>query len=122
MAHNKLSSQNIMDLLDGDESELDFSYDEDEFPNDELDKLLQEFNSNYTFGTEIDNCNVNNINDVPTVNNILPMITSKKNIKWIQQPFNTPNIVLDNLDITDPVIFLRNPIDYFMHYFNDDFF
>ncbi|KAE9522589.1 hypothetical protein AGLY_017011 [Aphis glycines] len=122
MAHNKLSSQNIMDLLDGDESELDFSYDEDEFPNDELDQLLQEFNSNYSFDTEIDNCNVNNINDVSTVNNILPMTTSKKNIKWIQQPFNTPNIVLDNLDITDPVIFLRNPIDYFMHYFNDDFF
>lgn len=122
MAHKILSSQNIMDLLDGDESELDFSYDEDEFPNDELDQLLQEFNSNYTLDTEIDNSNINNINNVLTDNNILPMITSKKNIKWIQQPFNTPNIELDDLDITDPVIVLRNPIDYFMHYFNDDFF
>jgi len=75
MAHKILSSQNIMDLLDGEESELDFSYDEDEFPNDELDELLQEFNSNYTLDTEIDNSNVNNINNVPTDNNILPMIT-----------------------------------------------
>ncbi|KAL4142003.1 hypothetical protein QTP88_004535 [Uroleucon formosanum] len=57
MAHKILSSQNIMDLLDGEESELDFSYDEDEFPNDELDELLQEFNSNYTLDTEIDNSN-----------------------------------------------------------------
>lgn len=75
MAHKILSSQNIMDLLDGEESELDFSYDEDEFPNDELDELLQEFNSNYTLDTEIDNSNINNINNVPTDNNILPMIT-----------------------------------------------
>ncbi|XP_022174122.1 piggyBac transposable element-derived protein 3-like [Myzus persicae] len=117
MPINKAQEKTLQ--LDGDESELDFSYDEDEFPNDELDQLLQEFNSNYTLDTEIDNSNINN---VLTDNNILPMITSKKNIKWIQQPFNTPNIELDDLDITDPVIVLRNPIDYFMHYCNDYFF
>lgn len=61
-----------MDLLDSDESELDFSYDEEsEFPNDELDELLQEFNGYNSFDTEIYNSNVNN---VPTVNSIVSMI------------------------------------------------
>lgn len=82
-----------MDSLDGDESELDFSYDEEsEFPNDEQDEFLREFNGNNSIDIETDNSNNNN---VPTVDSIVPMIVSKKKkyIKRIQQPFITPLIL-----------------------------
>lgn len=49
-------------------------------------------------------------------------ITQKKNIKWLQQPFQCPTIELQDLETQVQVDYLRNPINFFLQYFENDFF
>lgn len=49
-------------------------------------------------------------------------VTQKKNIKRLQQPFQSPTIVLQDLETRVQVDYLRNPIDFFLQYFENDFF
>lgn len=112
---------NILDLIKNGEvselSELDIS-DEEELcyiPNrgELYDLLLEQV---YCSKFEVKN------NNIHTHNHILPSVTPKKQIKWIQQPFGDVDIVLDDLVATPIPVILRRPIDYFLQYFDDEFF
>lgn len=60
-------------------------------------------------------------NDIDSPNNEFP-ITRKENIKWLQQPFQSPTIELHDLETPERVETLRKPVDYFLQYFDKDIF
>lgn len=131
---NKLTAQGILYLLEnGEVSDLEITDDDeddlafdggDDFPGVELDDLLQQFDGNFEhlMDTADDTLVTNDIPlQIPPPRNEFP-ITQKKNIKWLQQPFQCPTIVLKDLETQVQVDYLRNPIDFFLQYFENDFF
>lgn len=119
-AFDAFIDHNILDLIKNGEvselSELDIS-DEEELcyisnRGEHFNLLLDQV---YCSKFEVKN------NNILTHNCILPSVTQKKQIKWLQQPFRDVDIVLDVLVAPDPVI-LRSPIEYFMEYFDNDLF
>lgn len=52
-----------------------------------------------------------------STSNTLPEGTLN-DITWTKLPFHDVNVVLDDLEVPEPVISLRTPIDYFMQYFD----
>uniref|UniRef100_A0A2S2PVD5 PiggyBac transposable element-derived protein domain-containing protein n=1 Tax=Sipha flava TaxID=143950 RepID=A0A2S2PVD5_9HEMI len=140
---NKLTRQGILELLEnGEISEFDISDDEedniavdreDDFLGEELDGLLEQFDGNFDYFMDTNDTNAVDsfetdetlvVDTVPLIappRNEFP-ITPNKNIKWLQQPFQCPNIVLEDIETLDQVDFSRNPIDFFLEYFEYDFF
>lgn len=49
-------------------------------------------------------------------------ITSKRNIKWAQKPFNQPTLKLDDVEQNNNILELKLPLQYFSEYFDDDVF
>ncbi|KAF0692150.1 piggyBac transposable element-derived protein 3-like, partial [Aphis craccivora] len=94
----------------------------DDFPGVELDDLLQQFDGN--FENLMDTLILWILMIFPQISpprNEFP-VTQKKNIKRLQQPFQSPTIVLQDLETRVQVDYLRNPIDFFLQYFENDFF
>lgn len=60
--------------------------------------------------------------DISTTSTTLPEGTLNDDITWTKLPFRDVNVVLDDLDVPDPVTSLRNPVDYFMDYIHEDIF
>lgn len=70
-------------------------------------------------------CNISN--EVPenleTSNSLVQYhITTKKDIKWVQQPFKNLKLNLDNIESVIVPTSIPAPIDYYNKYFSNDFY
>ncbi|CAI6355148.1 unnamed protein product [Macrosiphum euphorbiae] len=88
---SKLTHFELVELLDGNISELsDFESDSDE----EIDELLANFDENENFELP-DFIEFENINDIPEVDVPGWFTVEKKNMKWLQKPFRPPKVSLN---------------------------
>lgn len=121
MAEN-LYYLNILELFgNGDISEIDEeNNDEENYQNSAelLEQLQDAIDDDYYKNV---NNNLTN-NSITTTNDSLPVITPEKDIQWVQEPFKAPNIVLDDLVVSEIVASLESPIYYFMQYFDENTF
>lgn len=110
-----LSDSDIMALLgDGDVSDIGSEIDELEddncFPIDEFDQLLNDFDDlSSDIGPDIEEVEPDFIN------------TNKRDIHWVQKPFEPPTINLEDIE-SEYIDTLKIPIQYFSDYFEDDIF
>lgn len=108
-----LADEEILELLgDGDVSEVgSLSDSEDtEFPSEELDVLLNQFDYNNVEDEAL---------DIPE----LFSVTNKRDIRYIQKPFKPPVLRLDDLDFSaHNITVMKDPIEYFYEYFDDETF
>jgi hypothetical protein len=120
----KLLKCHILELLsDGYNSDIGSIDNEDEFfPDDEFQDLLNEFENEDVF------CDLPNVSDSNnttfneyTLENNFP-ITNKQNIKWLNEPFQSLTLKLDELENEVHPTSMPSPIDYFNQYFQEDFF
>ncbi|CAI6355190.1 unnamed protein product [Macrosiphum euphorbiae] len=112
-----LRDEEILELLgDGNISEIGSPRSETE----EIDFLFAEFeNLLDNFDDENEDCLI--VQDEEWIPPPLT-ITSKRNIKWAQKPFNQPTIKLDDLEQNNNILELKSPLQYFSEYFDDDVF
>lgn len=118
MTHH-LHEEDILNILgDGTVSDLDLSDDDDDdnehesnnFPHEQLETLLNEFDD-HLFDT------------VETIeNDEYDTVSSKKDIRWVQMPFKPPNINLRNIEDDFLPDELPSPLNYFIEYFGDTHF
>jgi len=115
---SKLTHFELVELLDGNISELsDFESDSDE----EIDELLANFDENENF--EMPDFNeFENINDIPEVDVPGWFTVEKKNMKWLQKPFRPPKVSLNETEHSECPDEIQNPIYYFSKYFDDSDF
>lgn len=88
------------------------------FPDDELQDLLCEF-ENEDIAHDLPNISDDN-NTISNENNYT--VTDKKSIKWLNEPFQSLNLQLDDLENEVYPTSMPSPIGYFNHYFHEDFF
>ncbi|XP_015371817.1 PREDICTED: piggyBac transposable element-derived protein 3-like [Diuraphis noxia] len=119
MTWKNLHEQEILDLLeDGNISDIgSIDNDEEIFPINEFDELMDIF----------DNDEENTSNEVPEnleISNSLVQyhVTNKKDIKWVQQPFENLKLNLDDIESVIAPASMPAPIDYFNKYFSNDFY
>lgn len=119
MTRKNLHEQEILDLLeDGNISDIgSIDNDEEIFPINEFDELMDIF----------DNDEDNTSNEVPenleTSNSLVQYhVTNKKDIKWIQQPFENLKLNLGDIESVIASASMPAPIDYFNKYFLNDFY
>lgn len=110
-----LSDGDILALLgDGDVSDIGSEVDELEddncFPIDEFDQLLNDFDD---LSSDI----------LPDIEEVEPdfINTNKRDIHWVQKPFEPPTINLEDIE-SEYIDTLKTPIQYFSEYFGDDIF
>lgn len=114
--------RNILDLVgNGEISEIDIIDEEEDVQNTRTDELLKQLKDARNFDYFKD-LNDDLSDDDIQVPNCLPAVTPEKDIKWVEQPFKAPDIILDDLEGSDHVTFLHHPIYYFMQYFDDNIF
>lgn len=117
----KLLECDILELLsDGYNSDIGSIDNEDDFfPGDELQDLLCEF-ENEDIDYDLPNISDNDNNTILNENNY--SVTDKKSIKWLNEPFQSLNLQLDDLENEVYPTSMPSPIDYFYQYFHEDFF
>lgn len=119
----KLSEIDILSLLgdgyDSDIGSIDDETEELDFPNDEFQNLLNDFEEIHD---ELNEVTTNIHNNPPIVEpNIIYNVTEKKNITWHNEPYIPPKLHLD--DIQENICSkLRFPIEYFLDFFDETFF
>ncbi|KAL4111887.1 hypothetical protein QTP88_015763 [Uroleucon formosanum] len=124
-----------LDALDSDDengNELDARVEKDTFPIEEFENLMEEFNAEHLEEVELDQFeeNVNNIeqvneNDLSTPHSPIDnlKLTEKKDIKWQRSPFPNLNLNLQPIDDIQPEVIgsdmIDPPIKYFSKYYSD---
>lgn len=137
-----LSDRDILALLgDGDVSDIGSEVDDTEedecFPIDELDKLIDDFES--TDLNDLQSETQPGFNDLlseiePSFSNSNPapektleniesefISTNKRDIRWVQKAFQPPIINLENID-SEYIDSIKTPIEYFLEYFGEKSF
>lgn len=135
-----LNENQILNLLnDGYDSDIDIP-EEDEDQENELEILLQNFENDDLFGyletireeeeqlqaIEVAQEDTDEAQEIQSP--VLAPITfeyilvQKKDIEWIAKPCQVPNLKLDDLITINHPITIPTPIDYFMTYFNNEFY
>ncbi|KAL4122321.1 hypothetical protein QTP88_014675 [Uroleucon formosanum] len=127
-----LNDFDIVEMLNGYDSELD-ALDSDDENGNELDaRVEKEFNAEHLEEVELDQFeeNVNNIeqvneNDLSTPHSPIDnlKLTEKKDIKWQRSPFPNLNLNLQPIDDIQPEVIgsdmIDPPIKYFSKYYSD---
>ncbi|XP_025202122.1 uncharacterized protein LOC112599428 [Melanaphis sacchari] len=124
-----------LDALDSDDengNKLDAQVEKDTFPIEEFENLMEEFNAEHLEEVELDQFeeNVNNIeqvneNDLSTPHSPIDnlKLTEKKDIKWQRSPFPNLNLNLQPIDDIQPEVIgsdmIDPPIKYFSKYYSD---
>ncbi|XP_060840869.1 piggyBac transposable element-derived protein 3-like [Rhopalosiphum padi] len=117
---SKLTHTDIIDLLDGNISELsDLESNTDSVG--EIDELLDNFDENEIFEL-LDYNDIENVNYFPEVDVPGWFTIEKKNMKWEQKPFTPPKINLNEIEQSDCPDEIQSPLYYFSKYFDDSDF
>jgi len=119
MTRKNLHEQDILDLLeDGNISDIgSIDNDKEIFPINEFDELMD------IFDNDEDNISNEVLENLETSNSLGQYhVTNKKDIKWVQQPFENLKLNLDDIESVVAPTSMLAPIDYFNKYFSDDFY
>lgn len=120
----QLREEDILEILgDGTISDIDLSDDEQEhestdFPHDQLEELLMEFDDDL-FNNITRNTEEETIGNEDIGHNHYDNISSKKDIRWVQMPFKPTKINLRNIEEDILPDELPTPLDYFLEYFGE---
>lgn len=107
---SKLTHTDIIDLLDGNISELsDFESDTDSVGELEIDELLENFDENETFEL-LDYNDIENVNDFPEVDVPGWFTIEKKDMKWVQKPFTPPKTNLNEIEQSNCPYEIQSPL------------
>lgn len=121
MSH-RLNEEDILNLLgDGTISDMDLSDDEleynyNDFPHEELENMMYEFDDDLF--NELHNI-VDETNEDEENNSEYDMVSTKDSIRWVQMPFNPPKINLRNIIDDNLPEELPSPLNYFFKYFEE---
>lgn len=132
---SKLTHQQLIDLIEADISDVEGDFFEDidedntevinpQFKVDELDELLADFDDveHFELSDQYENEEAD-IGSSPTLETVSKWFTmEKKNVRWVQQPFEPPSINLNILRESDGPNEIWSPIHYFSKYFGDQDF